>query len=456
MSNWAEQELASSNIGDKRLDTRYKKILNAIYAKIGNSFPSIFEKSSELIATYRFLSNKKIDYQTLLAPHMLRTKERISEDDVILCVQDTSSFDFTSKRSSEDMGHLEHWKRRGLLLHLTLAISPNRVNKGIIALKVWTRDIKTMGKRHYRKELPIEAKESYRWIESYQQVQALAKTMPDKQFICIGDRENDIYEAFVANAEAEEENIDILIRSRHNRRLSEEFGGKKMLETIKKTKALGKVEISIPSRAGRKKRKAILEVRTQKIILKGLSRQDRQLPEVELTMIQAKEKSKNQKKSKIEWNLLTSIEANDLSSCIKIIDYYRSRWEIEIFFKILKSGSKIETLHLEKFDRLQRALAIYLIMSWRIHYIMMLSREYPKILAKEVFDEMEIKIIYIMRGKKLPKRPPRLGVVAQLLAETGGYLARKNDPPPGPKAFWQGFKELIRSAFIFYKLQTYV
>jgi len=150
------------------------------------------------------------------------------------------------------------------------------------------------------------------------------------------------------------------------------------------------------------------------------------------------------------------MNAPDYNSCKQIVNYYKCRWEIEIIFRILKSGCRVDDLHWEEAARLKTALALYMIMSWRVQYIMMLSREQPKMLAEKVFDRIEIKAIYIMREKKLPKKPPTLGTVAVMLAQTGGYLARKNDPPPGPKAFWVGFGKLTSNALLLIKLERCV
>lgn len=455
MEQWIEQELASCQIGDKRLDKRYLEMLDKMNSSLGKSLPATFEDTSELIAAYRFLNNNKADYESLMAPHLVATKQRLADENVVLAVQDTTSLDFTSKRSSENMGHLEHKNRRGLLLHLTLAISPERVCNGIISSKIWTRDLATIGKKHKRKDLPIEEKESYRWIESQRQTAALAKEMPEKTFICIGDRENDIYEAFVQNLRTPY-NVEILIRCTHNRKLSEEDEYGKLFNAIANSQSLGRIKVGLPARPGKKKRTAQLELRSKKVKLKAPLRPDSKLPEVEVTIVQAKEIKAPKGEKPIEWNLLTSLNALDYDSCLQIVNYYKCRWEIEIFFKILKSGCRVEDLHLEKAARLKTALALYMVLSWRVHYIMMLSRERPKMLADKVFDTIEIKAIYIMHEKKLPKKPPNLKTVAVMLAQTGGYLARKNDPPPGPKAFWVAFGKLTSNVLLINKLERYV
>ncbi len=441
MEHWTEDELSTSNLGDKRLDKRYKEVLTKMSINVEKSIPGTFDSHAELIATYRFINNERTKSKNLLEPHLRSTKLRLSTDQVVLSVQDTTSIDFTRKKSSENLGHLESSKRRGLLVHQTLAITPERICKGIISSEIWTRDITKLGKRNKRKSIPIEEKESYRWLKSQQATEVLARDLPDKHFICVGDRENDIYEAFVENLSTPS-NMDILIRCSYNRRLSSEESHVKLIDSIGVKPILGKLKVELKGRPGKKNRVAILEVRQVKRKLKAPFRKDRILPDIDMTLVQAKEINPPSDRDSIEWNLLTSMAVKDLSDAVTIIQYYKCRWEIEVYFKILKSGCRVQDLQLETASRLKTALTLYMILAWRIQYIMMLTRQLPNILANEVFSEIEIEAIYVLYKKKVPKKTPKLKIVATMLAQQGGYLNRKNDPPPGPKAFWVGFSKL--------------
>jgi hypothetical protein len=126
-----------------------------------------------------------------------------------------------------------------------------------------------------------------------------------------------------------------------------------------------------------------------------------------------------------------------------IIKYYLTRWEIEVFFKILKSGCEVEERRLTG-GSLTSLIALFLIIAWRIQYVMKLGRSCPEISTEMVFSASEWKSTYkvLNKNSKLPTKPPSLSEFIIMIAKLGGYLNRKNDPPPGPKAMWIGFNRM--------------
>jgi hypothetical protein len=129
-----------------------------------------------------------------------------------------------------------------------------------------------------------------------------------------------------------------------------------------------------------------------------------------------------------------------------LIDWYRARWEVEIFFHVLKNGCRIEALQLSAIDRLERALALFMIVAWRIAYLMRLGRTCPDLDAALFFDPDEIRGAYLLTKERVPDRPPRLNEVLRLIARLGGFLARKGDGEPGAKAIWTGLQQVMIAA----------
>ena len=145
----------------------------------------------------------------------------------------------------------------------------------------------------------------------------------------------------------------------------------------------------------------------------------------------------------LEWILLTNVPINDITSGHEIVKWYLCRWQIEIYFRILKSGCNIEKLQLETKFRFDSCLTLYMIIAWRILYLTMLAREYPDTSCHIVFTEEEWKIAYMMKyRKKPPKKPITLTCMLNLIAQFGGYLNRKNDGEPGPTVIWIGLQRL--------------
>ena len=136
-----------------------------------------------------------------------------------------------------------------------------------------------------------------------------------------------------------------------------------------------------------------------------------------------------------------------------VVQWYRCRWEMGLFFRVLKQGCTIEQLRLQTEQRLLNALAIYLIVAWRIHNITMAGRAYPAVPCEVVFEPQEWHTLYTMQHHcHQPPTPPPLREMMWSLAQLGGFLARQGDGEPGTKAIWQGYQWL--HDFI-YAIDTY-
>ncbi len=460
MSTWIEEEICTANLGDKRLNKRYGKLLEGFSKSPTESIPTSCKGWNETLAAYRFLNNEKVTFENILSPHKEATCQRIEKEDIILTIQDTTSTDYTTKRVSDKVGHIENSGRRGLLLHPTLALTVDRVCLGVIYAEVWSRDIETIGKKQQRKKLPIEAKESFRWIESYTASCKLSERFPEKTIINIGDRENDIYELFV-EATTECNKAEIVLRAAQNRRVITEDKEIGLLwKEIERTKELGNVEMELSKTKDRKARKVKLTVQAKKLTLKAPYRKASTLPEVTITAVLIREKNVPKGLEPVEWLLLTTIDVPGFEEAIKILDYYVCRWQIEIYFRILKSGCKVEELQLEEPERIEVALALYMIIAWRVLFLVMLGRKCPNMPAEAVFDRDEWEVMYLVtKDKKPPQKGPRLNDMIIMIAMYGGYQGRKNDPAPGPQTIWIGLRRLADFVIVYSKmkkLQTYV
>ena len=145
----------------------------------------------------------------------------------------------------------------------------------------------------------------------------------------------------------------------------------------------------------------------------------------------------------IEWLLLTSLPIGTFAEVLTVIEYYCCRWEIEIYFRVLKGGCRVEELQLETNERMEACLAMYLIVAWRVLQMLMLGRTCPQMRCDTVLSESEWKSVYrIVAKRKLPSKPPSLGEMVVMIAKLGGYLGRKHDGPPGPKVMWIGLQRM--------------
>ncbi|MEW6745766.1 MAG: IS4 family transposase [Planctomycetota bacterium] len=148
---------------------------------------------------------------------------------------------------------------------------------------------------------------------------------------------------------------------------------------------------------------------------------------------------------RIEWLLLTTEPVETAQDAGRIVDLYTRRWRIEEWHHVLKSGCKVEEHQHETADRLKRVIVIDAVLAWHIQLMTLLGREVPDLPSTVFFDEWDVKVLEALeqaKGRRGIKPPFNLGVAIMLVAKQGGYLARKSDPPPGPKCIWKGIVHL--------------
>ena len=436
--SWAEEELRTADLGDGRLNRRAGVLLRQLAQRPQESIPGACQGWAETQAAYRFFSNEKVTAEGVLLAHVEAVQERARQYPVVLCVQDTTELDFTSKPQTQGLGPLTYEAALGLYLHPTVAFTPDRVCLGVVDLWTWVRDAQTHGTkdRASRASRPIEEKESFRWLEGYRRISGLQKEVGEAtRLVYVADRESDLFELF---AEAESSGVAWLIRSNQPRKLE---GGARLWKTAEEAAELGQIEFDLPAAAQRPARHVVQTLRSVRVRLAAPYRCDKKLQAVEVTALLAREEEPSPGVEPIEWLLLTNLPVETLEAGREKMHWYLCRWQIEVYFRVLKSGCKVEQLQLHTRERLEAALALYLIVAWRVLYLMMLGRNCPDLPCNVVFAAEEWKAIYLVTQKKRPPRePPALSLILTLVARLGGFLARKGDGLPGPKALWIGLQ----------------
>ena len=281
-------------------------------------------------------------------------------------------------------------------MHDTIAFDPSGVPLGLLDLQIWARDEETFGKSKERHKKPIEEKESYKWLKSFQAVELAQESCPDTQIISVCDREGDIYEFFEL---ASKSPVDLLVRASHNRKLYGEQP--KLWEKLDNTKESGTFELSIPAKDNQKKRIAKMSLRYSEITLNPPK--SGKTP-ICINAVYAKEIDIPAGVDGIEWMLLTTMKIDNFEKARKIVDYYAKRWGIEVYHKILKSSCKIEKKGLGSDKKLFAGIAIDLIVGFKIFSLTKLSHEQPNISCEEILDEYEWKALNFFSKKKVRKQ----------------------------------------------------
>lgn len=470
MQAWVQDELKSASFGDQRLNARFQMVMNDLSENPSASIPTACGGWTETCATYRFFENERVDAARVLEPHREATLKRIAEHKVVLAAQDTTELDLT--RPQERMkgaGPLNDECRWGFYAHPLLVFTPERIPLGVVHAEIWARDLDDFlasrrdkakdprAKDKRNKTLPIEAKESRRWLEGYQLGCEVAAQIPETTIVVISDSEADIYECFLeANQNEGEKRAEWITRACQDRNLSEKTpqGYAHLRQKVASTRVLGTMEVDVRERPAneakegkrnqpRTARIATVTIQATRVTLRGPQRPGGRLKDVKVNAVLVREQAPPSGEEPIEWLLLTSLPISNFKNVCRVIEYYCCRWQIEIYFRILKSGCKVEDRQFEDAEHYLPCLALYMVIAWRVMYVMMLGRQCPDMSCAEVFSEAEWKSVFVVVCKETPPdKPPSLQEMVYLIGRLGGHLGRTNDGPPGPKAMWIGMQRM--------------
>jgi hypothetical protein len=449
--DWAEEEVGRADLGDRRLEKRLVSLLRDFYARPQANIPEACRSRAKTKAAYRFLEHPKMTMNKVLSAHYESTLERIKQEKIVLSVQDTTTLNYTTHPDTKGLGPIGYRKNGGLglLLHDTLAFNPQGVALGVVNVQCWARDEAEFGKKQERKGLPIEQKESNKWLVSYQKTAEAQKRCPDTTLVSVGDREADIYELFEL-ALKESKGAKLLVRAMHDRLLTEGQGH--LRQKLAQQKVSGVQEVPIPRRGNHRSRVAQMEVRFAQVNLEPP--QDRPgLPVLSVWAVLAKEINAPADIDPIEWLLLTTMEVTTFEQAVEKIKWYTIRWSIEVYHRTLKTGCKIEERQLGTADRIETCLGIDMIVAWRIIYLTKLGRDTPDVPCSVYFEEAEWKAltVYITRNPVPPQKPPTLREAVRMVATLGGFIGRKGDGEPGAQSLWIGLAHL-EGATAMYKI----
>jgi len=465
LAPWVIEEMKTADLNDKRLNERLNTLLSALGERPTASIPTACGGFNEMTAAYRFFDNDKVTYEQLLAPHTERTLERIAEQRLVLLIQDTTELDFTRPAVQvTGAGSLGSSCRWGAFLHPLVAFTSDGTPLGTCWATMWTREEPAeetrREKEQRRKATPFEEKESRRWVEGLQQARAVAQQVPTVECVCIADSEADVYELF---AEPRGDRaVQWLVRACQDRALlkgapeNEDHEGRLIRAAVEGQSVLFTKTISVRGRQAkvscdkrgrrqpRKSRTAEVEVRCATVTLRPPHRAEEKLPAVTVNLVQAREVNPPADDEPVEWLLVTTLPINTEEQVREILQYYTVRFLIEVLFRVLKSGCRVEERRFEHIDRMLPCAALYLIIAWRTLMVCRLGRSSPDLNCEAIFDPAEWKSVWmVVQKKKPPRKPPKLAVILLLIAQLGGYVNRPNRAdPPGPQTIWLGLQRM--------------
>jgi hypothetical protein len=401
---WCAEELGALELGDQRLHSRAQKILQARWEQPQTSFNGSFEGWTAAQGAYRLIESSRptINLSSLLESHSQATQARMAAEPVVLLPQDTTTLNFSGLKQTSGLGPLAKDRGQGLWLHSLLAYRPDGVPLGLLQAKCWARPKEKQSQQRGRNAKSIDEKESVRWVEALQKATLVAQRMTQTQLVVITDREGDLYEMHDA-AQNSPANLQTLIRAQHDRNLEDH----QKLWAFMAQQTCTNRTIEVPRRRGQAARKATLEVRWSLITIQAPAVSCKKgWPCLSLWAVWAHEPNPPEGVEAIDWMLLSNRPIANAEEAWEKVQWYRCRWGIEEWHRVLKTGCAAEQREFETAEHLQRVLAFDIIVAWRILACVKLGRALPQLHASVLYTKDELTVLLALQKKRAMTLPP--------------------------------------------------
>jgi len=444
-TDWATHEFAHASLTDRRLVKRLITLATNFAQHPTAAIPQACGSWKGTKAAYRFFDNDTVEPEAILAAHVQATVQRMQAHPVVLCAQDTTTLNYSTHPQTRGLGPISNNRDKtlGLLLHATLALTPEGQPLGVLQAQTWARSGRHFGRSsHQRNRTPRAQKESQKWMSSLSACQALACRCVTTTLVNVTDREGDLYDLFQqALAPSAAPTVHLLVRAQHNRQVAhpQEY----LWDFLAAQRPQARLKIQVPRKDGQPKRLATLAIRWAPVTLRPPCLKEDQ-PAVSLWAVEAREVRPPRGAKAICWRLLTTLPVTTAAAAIEKVRWYAQRWQIEVIHKVLKSGCQVEQRQLETTARLRRVVMVDLVVAWRVLSLCKAARQTPSALASDWLsgDEWRALWCYYQEQPRPPRRSPPLNQAVRWIAQLGGFLARRSDGEPGPIVVWRGLRQL--------------
>lgn len=446
------KEFEGADLGDPRRAKRLLKVVAELAQHPGLSLPHAMENAVALEGAYRLLNNDAFDFDDVLEAHREQTLARAEQCPEVLVLHDTTvcSFEHADPR---EVGYLPTGKA-GFLAHVGLVVDAARHRRplGVLHVEPLCRD-KRSGRGSRKKHLSgsdvarWQGREAERWIRG---VQTCQEQLDHRSVVHVMDREGDKYELLAHMHEHDER---FVIRSNHDRKLSDEHQGLSLRDVVSAQPIVFHRDVHLSRRIGssaprsrslappRQSRAAKLSVQAASVVLRRPRPLSPNLPELlTVHVVHVQEVAPPKGTKPIVWTLLTSEPIETPEQIARVIDIYRYRWLIEELFKALKTGCAFEQRQLETRHALLNMLALSLPIAVEILWMRARVSDDPEAPGEEVATAQQIEVLRVMGHRPVPQNPTALEVLLAI-AGLGGHLKRNGSP--GWQVLHRGYQRLL-------------
>ena len=450
-----QEEMSGADLGDARLNARRDRVIAALEQHPDTGFPDACADDAETEALYRFLRNRRVSLDAVIAPHVQATADRCRAIGDVLVLHDTTENVFPGETPRAGLAVLGP-RRHGFWLHAALAVSADglRAPLGVLRLAPFVRqpDPTRLAKPHWRERFRDPQKESRRWADGVTTVRTCLG--PKASPIHVMDREGDNYELL---AHLQQHHERFVVRLHYDRRLNSEghVDAPATLEAARPCDALCERPVTVSARQvgtrprplvkrrpARATRVATVRFAAAAVTLKRPRDHRHPWPaSLAVHVVYATEVHPPDGEPPIEWRLVTTEPITTTEQVLRIVEWYRTRWLIEEFFKCLKTGCAYEKRQLESLDTLLVALALLAPIAWQLLLMRHLARELPDVGATVALTRRQIGILRATPvGRQLAARPS-IRDALRAVARLGGHLRQNGEP--GWLVLHRGMQKLL-------------
>ncbi len=386
---WARHEFGGAELGDLRLSARLVESAQTLGAHPGRAFCGAAQGDRAALKGYYRLIDRPDDsavtMQAMLAPHRQRTVQRMMAQPLVLCIQDGTDLNYTGLAQCPGLGSLgtnqTGARSAGLHLHSTLAVTPEGLPLGVLDVRCEAPVARANHDDRLSSDIPIQDKKTFGWIHGLRQCEQAAARMPDTRLVCVMDREADFFELF--DEQRRRNKVDLLVRAKHDRITGDKLT---LFAQMRSSSVNSRLAIAVPrqstrpkkskqkARPGHAQRMAQVQLRYRELVLPAPKHHAGKLA-LRLWAVHVREPRPPAGFAPLEWFLLSTREIASVEQALECLRWYGLRWRIEDWHRVLKSGCRVEALQNKTAARLKRAIAVNLVIAWRIMLLTLLGRQ---------------------------------------------------------------------------------
>lgn len=440
---WAVETFGAAELGDVRRTDRLVKLASALGENPSVSLPASMRNWAETHAAYQFLGNPAISHEQIMAPHFAATYQEAAERNQVLLIGDTTEVNLSTHQATTGLGPVGRGnKAQGFFIHTVLAVdAKDKQLLGCLGQEPFVREAAP--------EKETQAEHNTRWRESLiweQSIERIGPVPTNTQWIYVGDRGSDIFRFW---QRCEQLGYDYVTRVAQNRNVLVEEADEQADPTADHLKSLarslpaqGVLVMTVPAERGRPEREALVNISWSQVSIQPPTNGTAlSLTPVKASLLRVWEPEPPEGVEALEWILVTSLTVNTAEDAWQRVTWYKWRWLIEDFHKVLKTGCLLEDRCLQTVEAMCNLLGILTPTAMRLLWLRQTAQTAPDTPAIEVISQEVIQVVL-----HLDKRPTATLTAHDLwytIARFGGYLDRRSDPPPGWQTLWKGWIRVL-------------